>query len=64
MLITNSEERATIPEIFEDKWFQVDLPEYLKNPAQNAQIAPPTSIQKPMKIDEKIAAKVAEVYPP
>jgi hypothetical protein len=62
MLITNSEERATIQEIFEDKWFQVDLPDYLKNPAQNAQIIPPKSRQKPTKIDETIAAKVAEVY--
>lgn len=64
MLITNSEERATIPEIFEDKWFQVDLPDYLKNPAQNAQILPPKSKQKPIRIDETIAAKVAEVYIP
>src|SRR5579871_3595522 len=36
MLVTNSEERATIPQIFDDAWFKVELPEYL-NIASTAQ---------------------------
>src|ERR1700738_3142614 len=66
MLITNSEERATIPQIFDNPWFQVDLPDYL-NPAGSTQRVPfpvPTKTRdKSIEVDEAIVAKVAEVYP-
>lgn len=61
MLITNSEERATVPQIFEDPWFKIDLPDYL-NPAAAAELLTPKGSEKPLQVDEAIAAKVAEVY--
>ena len=60
MLITNSEERATVPQIFDDPWFKVDLPDYL-NPAGAAELLPSKGSEKPVQVDEAIAAKVAEV---
>ena len=62
MLVTNSEERATIPQIFDDPWFKVDLPDYLKpaGTGSTSQILSPNSKQSP-KLDEAIVAKVAEV---
>jgi len=60
MLITNSEERATVPQIFEDPWFKVDLPDYL-NPAASAELLTPKGSEKPLQVDEAIAARVAEV---
>ena len=63
MLVTNSEERATIPQIFEDPWFKVDLPDYL-NPAGGTPLPPPKSPKDPQShLDETIIAKVAEVTP-
>lgn len=63
MLITNSEERATIPQIFDDPWFKVDLPEYL-NLAEAAQVVPTKGREKQsQQLDETIVAKVAEVVP-
>ena len=61
MLVTNSEERATIPQIFEDPWFKVDLPDYLI-PAGGTPLPPPNSPKDPQShLDETIIAKVAEV---
>lgn len=64
MLITNSEERATIAQIFDDPWFQVDLPDYLK-PAGDPQRVPfPVTTQgrdRSIEVDEAIVSKVAEV---
>jgi carbon catabolite-derepressing protein kinase len=63
MLITNSEERATIPQIFDDPWFKVDLPEYL-NLAETAQMVPTKGRERQsQQLDETIVAKVAEVVP-
>ena len=63
MLVTNSEERATIPQIFEDPWFKIDLPDYL-NPAGGASLPPPKSPKEAQStLDETIIAKVAEVTP-
>lgn len=61
MLVTNSEARTTIPQIFDDPWFKVDLPEYLS-------IASSTQFSKggnpKPRLDEAVVAKVAEVpYP-
>ncbi len=61
MLVTNSEERATVPQIFEDPWFKVDLPDYL-NPAGSAELLAPKGSEKPLQVDEAIATKVAEVF--
>lgn len=64
MLVTNSEERATIPQIFEDPWFKVDLPDYL-NHAGGTPLPPPKSPKDPQShLDETIIAKVAEVSTP
>jgi hypothetical protein len=63
MLVTNSEERATIQQIYADKWFRTDLPEYLI-PSEIAQLATPEGAEKPLDIDPKIVTKVAEVLPP
>jgi hypothetical protein len=63
MLVTNSEERATIPQIFDDAWFKVDLPEYLKPPG-TAQLSKPRSRDQLTKeIDEAAVSKVADVPP-
>ena len=63
MLITNSEERATIPQIFDDPWFKVDLPDYL-NLAGAAQLVPTKGREtQSQQLDETIVAKVAEVVP-
>lgn len=62
MLITNSEERATIPQIFDDPWFKVDLPDYL-SPAGTAQVLQPKGRETQSQLDEAIVAKVAEVFP-
>jgi carbon catabolite-derepressing protein kinase len=61
MLVTNSEERATIPQIFEDPWFKVDLPDYLI-PAGSAQPVTPKGRENRSALDEAIVAKVAEVF--
>ena len=63
MLVTNSEERATIPQIFDDPWFKVDLPDYLKT-AGGAQIPTQKGKEPQSDLDEAIVAKVAEVNPP
>ena len=63
MLITNSEERATIPQIFDDPWFKADLPDYL-NLAGATQVVPPKGRETQSQLDETIVAKVAEVLPP
>jgi carbon catabolite-derepressing protein kinase len=60
MLVTNSEERATIPQIFEDPWFKVDLPEYLRPPG-SAQFVTPKGRENRSELDEAIVSKVAEV---
>ena len=61
MLVTNSEERTTIPQIFDDPWFKIDLPEYLSI-ASSTQF-PKGGNSKP-RLDEAVVAKVAEVpYP-
>ena len=60
MLITNSEERATIPQIFDDPWFKVDLPDYL-TPSGAVQLAPPKGRETQSQLDENIVTKVAEV---
>ena len=62
MLVTNSEERATIPQIFEDPWFKVDLPDYLI-PAGQPLPPPKNPKESPSQLDETIVAKVAEVPP-
>jgi hypothetical protein len=64
MLITNSEERATIPQIFDNPWFQVDLPDYLKPPGDPQRVPFPVTTKgrdKSVEVDEAIVAKVAEV---
>lgn len=61
MLVTNSEERATIPQIFDDTWFKVDLPEYLSI-ASTAQF--PKGGDPRLQLDEAVVAKVAEVLNP
>jgi carbon catabolite-derepressing protein kinase len=60
MLITNSEERATIPQIFADPWFKVDLPDYLI-PTGTTQLTTPKGRETQSQLDESIVAKVAEV---
>lgn len=60
MLVTNSEERATIPQIFDDPWFKVDLPDYL-NPTGPAQLVTTKGRENRSELDEAIVAKVAEV---
>jgi carbon catabolite-derepressing protein kinase len=62
MLVTNSEERATIQQIFDDPWFQVDLPEYLI-PATTGHIQGQQGRENATtQLDEGIVTKVAEVF--
>jgi carbon catabolite-derepressing protein kinase len=61
MLITNSEERATVPQIFDDPWFKVDLPDYLNPASAAAHLHPPQGRENANQLDETIVAKVAEV---
>jgi carbon catabolite-derepressing protein kinase len=60
MLVTNSEERATIQQIYADKWFRTDLPEYLI-PSEIAQLATSEGAENPLEIDPIIVTKVADV---
>ena len=61
MLVVNSEERATVQQIYADRWFRVDLPDYLI-PADIAQQLF-TPKEEPKELDMAIVAKVAEVSP-
>jgi hypothetical protein len=64
MLITNSEERATIPQIFDNPWFQVDLPDYLNPAGAEKRVPFPVTTKdkdKSVEVDQAIVAKVAEV---
>lgn len=62
MLVVNPVQRATIEEIRQDPWFLVDLPDYLKPPAEpflNTGIDPDKAI-KPSDIAPNASAKVQE----
>lgn len=62
MLIVNPVQRATIEEIRQDPWFLIDLPDYLKPPAEpffNTGIDPEKAI-RPSDIAPNASAKVQE----
>ena len=60
MLVTNSEERATIQQIFVDPWFRVDLPEYLL-PTPMGHTPGQPEWENATQLNEAVVAKVAEV---
>jgi hypothetical protein len=65
MLITNSEERATIPQIFDDPWFKLELPDYLDPTGATQRVPFPVATKgrkSSIEVDEAIVAKVAEVF--
>jgi Adenylate sensor of SNF1-like protein kinase len=63
MLVTNSEERATIQQIFDESWFQLDLPEYLISATAVHMQGHQGRENTTQLLDETIVTKVAEVPP-
>jgi len=61
MLVVNSEERATVQQIYADPWFRVDLPDYLIPADIAQQLFTPKANEEPKELDMSIVAKVAEV---
>jgi len=64
MLVTNSEERATIQQIYADPWFRIDLPDYLIPADIAQQLFTSKPNEQPPELDMSIVTKVAEVFPP